>query len=163
MATLFWDASGLAKYYSEEVGTETAKAVYSHDAAFQMLTTPWGYVETFALLQRKRNGGRLPPAEFSLAVSALRNDLITLPLFRLLTVSDMDIFAGVTYIQKHNLNSTDAALLATLLRYAQVSGETCVLIAADSRFYRSALAESLPAINPELLPAADVPAFFASL
>ena len=79
------------------------------------------------------------------------------------SLGDADIFAGVTYIQKHILNSTDAALLATLLRYAQTTGETCVLVAADSRFYRSALAEGLPAINPELLPAADVPAFFASL
>ena len=98
MATLFWDASGLAKYYSEEVGTETAKVIYRHGTSSQMLTTPWGYVETFALLQRKRNGGRLPPAEFSLAVSALRNDLVTLPLFRMLTVTNTDILGSITYI-----------------------------------------------------------------
>lgn len=163
MATLLWDASGLAKYYSEEVGTETAKAVYGYDPSSQMLTTPWGYVETYALLQRKRNGGRLPPAGFSLAVSALRNDFITLPIFRMLTVSDADIFAGITYIQRHNLNSTDAALLATLLRYSQATGKACALVAADGRFCRAAQAEGLTAINPETLPAADVPALLSSL
>ncbi|MGI4789074.1 MAG: hypothetical protein ACRYFS_09515 [Janthinobacterium lividum] len=49
MAALFWDASGLAKYYTEEIGSETAKAVFSQAIPLQMLTTPWGYTETFAL------------------------------------------------------------------------------------------------------------------
>lgn len=162
MPTLFWDASGLAKYYTEEVGSETAKAAFSHDPALQMLTTPWGYVETFSLLHRKRNDGRLPASHFSTATSALRNDMIVLPRFRLLTVSDAAIITGIMHIQRHSLNSTDAALLATLLRYAQTTGATCVLVVADGRFCRAAQAEGLAVINPDILPAADVAAFLAA-
>ncbi|MGI4789073.1 MAG: hypothetical protein ACRYFS_09510 [Janthinobacterium lividum] len=89
--------------------------------------------------------------------------MIALPQFRLLSVSDTDIFASITYVQKYSLNSTDAALLATLLRYAQTTGEICVLVAADGRFCKSAQSEGLSVINPELFPAADVPAFLAAL
>lgn len=128
-----------------------------------MLTTLWGYAETFALLQRKRNGGRLDVPSYSRATSALRNDMIVLPQFRLLTVMDSAILSSITHIQKHSLNSTDAALLATLLRYARTTGETCALVAADVRFCRAAQAEGLAAINPEVMPAADVSAFLSAL
>lgn len=78
-------------------------------------------------------------------------------------MTDADIIGGVTCIQRYSLNSTDAALLATLLRCASVTGETCVLIAADSRFCRSALAEGLQVINPEQMSADAVPGYFADL
>jgi hypothetical protein len=90
-------------------------------------------------------------------------DFFDQPQFRLLSVTDTILISGVTYIQKYSLNSIDAALLATLLRYAATTGETCVLIAADSRFCRSALAEGLESINPETMPADAVPGFFAEL
>lgn len=163
MPTLFWDASGLAKRYALETGSSTAAALSTHVPALQEVTTLWGYTETYALLLRKRNGGLLSPALFAAATSLLRNEVFLDGCFELVAVTDTDILGSITHIQRHNLNSTDAALLATLLRYKQATGETCVLIAADNRFYRSALAEGLPAINPELLSAADVPTFFASL
>ena len=163
MPTLFWDASGLAKQYAPETGRSTALALFAYSPTPQMVTTPWGYAETYSLLLRKRNGGILSPASFASATSALRNDMIILPKFRLLTVTDVAIMGSITYIQKHSLNSTDAALLATLLRYARTTGETCVLVAADSRFCRATQAEGLAAINPETLLAADVPAFLAAL
>lgn len=163
MASLFWDASGLAKYYAEESGSETARALFADASQPLMVTTPWGYAETFALLQRKRNGGRLDAPSYSRATSALRNDMIVLPQFRFVTVTDAAIIAGIMHIQKHSLNSTDAALLATLLRYGRTTGETCTLVAADARLCRAAQAEGLPIINPEIMPAADVAAFLAAL
>lgn len=163
MPTLFWDASGLAKRYALETGSQTASALFAQMPPCQAVTTLWGYTETYALLLRKRNGRLLSPAAFASAASLLRSDVFVQSRFQLLIVTDADILSSITYIQKHNLNSTDAPLLATLLRYAQTTGETCVLVAADSRFYRSALAEGLAAINPELLPDAGVPAFLASL
>jgi len=163
MATLFWDASGLAKFYAEESGSDTARALFADPSRPLMVTTPWGYAETFALIQRKHNGGRIDFSSYSKAVSALRNDMIVLPLFRLLTVTDAAIIGSITAIHKHNLNSTDAALLTTFLRYAHVSPDACVLVAADQRLLRAAQAERLAVINPETMPAAAVAAFLAAL
>ena len=162
MPTLFWDASGLAKRYVPETGSPTAFALFASLPQPKMVTTPWGYMETYALLLRKRNGGILDSASFLTATSALRNDLLVQLRFDLVTVTDTDIISSITHIQKHNLNSTDAALLATLLRYAQTTGETCVLVAADGRFCRTAQAEGLTAVNSDL-PAADVPVLLSSL
>lgn len=162
MSTLFWDASGLAKCYTEEAGNDTAEALMRQKPAPRMVTTLWGYAETFSLLLRQHNGGRLK-SSFPVTTSALRNDIIVLPRFDLLAVTDADVLLSVTHIQRHNINATDAALLATLLRYTRVTGEACALVAADARFCRAASAEGLAAFNPELLPVADVPAFLASL
>ena len=163
MPTLFWDASGLAKRYAPEVGSPTALALFAHLPVPKLISTPWGYTETYALLLRKRNGGILSRGSFLTATSALRNDMFLNSHFQLLTVTDADIFASVSHIQKYSLNSTDAALLATFLRYTQATGENCVLVAADGRFCHSAQAEGLPVLNPELMPAADMPAFLAAL
>jgi hypothetical protein len=59
MPTLFWDASGLAKRYTEKGGSETAGLLFRQLPAPPMLTTSWGYVETFSLLQRKYSDKRL--------------------------------------------------------------------------------------------------------
>lgn len=57
----------------------------------------------------------------------------------------------------------DASALAK--RYAPEVGSDTVdaLFAADERFVRTAQAEGLRAVNPEVLPAADVPALLVSL
>lgn len=162
MPSLFWDASGLAKLYTEEAGNDPAGALMRQSYTVRMLSTLWGYTETFSLVLRQYNDGRLK-SSFSTTTSALRNDLIILGSFDLLTVTDADILYSIIYIQRHNINATDAALLATLLRYVQATGETCALVAADGRFCRAASAEGLAVINPETLPASDVPAFLAAL
>ncbi len=68
--------------------------------------------------------------------------------------------------KKHNsLDTTDAALLATYLRYAQAQpagAGTSVLIAADQRLLRAAAAEGLIILDPEAIAAADVPALLAT-
>lgn len=118
MPTLFWDASGLAKRYALETGSQTELALFAQMPSLQAVTTLWGYTETYALLLRKRNGRFLSPAAFSAATSLLRNDVFLQGNFQLLTVTDADILSSIAHIQKHTPNSTDAALLATLLRYA---------------------------------------------
>jgi len=160
--TLFWDASGLAKRYTEEVGNDTAESLFHQVPAPRMVTTLWGYTETFSLLLRKHNDGRLK-ASFATTTSALRNDLVGNAQFFLLAVTDSAILSSIMLIRRHNINATDAALLAALLHHAQTTGETCVLVAADVRFCRAAQAEGLPVINPQVMPAADVAAFLAAL
>lgn len=163
MSTLFWDASGLAKYYTEEAGNATAEALLTFAPMQHMTTTLWGYTETFSLLTRRRNDGRLSERLFADAASRLRNDILVAPLFGLLPLTEADIVGSIILIQRHNLNATDAALLAALLRYARVLGDSCALVAADVRLCRAASAEGLAALNPQDTPAADVPAFLAAL
>jgi hypothetical protein len=76
-----------------------------------------------------------------------------------------DILGGIDMIDRHNLNSADASILASFLGFAQVHppGTICIVVAADRRLLRAAQAEGLRTLNPELIAPADVPAFVAAL
>jgi predicted nucleic acid-binding protein len=99
MGWLFWDASALVKRYTPEVGRDTVNALFHNLPAPAMATSPWGYLETYAIY-----------------VLALPN-----------------------------------------------RGVDCALIASDRRLLRAAATEGLATLNPETVPAADVPAFLARL
>jgi len=164
--TLFWDASGLAKRYTAEIGSDVADALFAAVPATAMLTTVWGYAETFSILLRGLNGGRLDQPTFVTAFAALRREIIGSPDIGFLTVDEAAVLAGLPLMQRHNVNATDAALLAVLLRYAlarPMGASPCVLVTADKRLVRAAGAEGLLTLNPELIAAGDVPAFLASL
>jgi hypothetical protein len=68
-------------------------------------------------------------------------------------------------MRRHNLNATDATILTMLLDFVPhlPAGDALVLVAADTRLLRGAVAEGLATLNPETVAAADVPAFLASL
>ena len=159
MALIFWDASGLAKRYAAETGRETVNAIFAQAGSHDLATTPWGYAETYSILLRKMNGGALSQAAWTKAVSALQAEVVDDPKFGLLSIGDEMIFAGTAIMRRHNLNATDAAILALLLEYAKTPGTSpCVLIASDKRFLRAAEAEGLETLDPEQVAAADVPA-----
>jgi predicted nucleic acid-binding protein len=166
MPQLLWDASALVKRYLTETGTATVHALFAAAPAAAMWGTFLGYAETGAVLRRRTNAGDLPPAAFSAARAALRSEVLDDPDFQLLTVDDAAFLAGITLTDLHNLNSSDAALLAPYLRYARLQpagSPTCVLIASDQRLLRAAQLEGLATLNPELVLAADVPAALAAL
>ncbi len=163
MAVIFWDASGLIKRYLTEAGSATVNAVFVSSQTFDHATTPSGYTETYAALLRKRNGGVLNRTEFEVAVVALQTEVVQSADFGLLSISDQTIFASVEIIHRHNLNSTDAAILTMLLDYAREMEASCLLIAADQRLLRAAAAEGLATLNLESVSAADVPALLAAV
>jgi hypothetical protein len=69
-------------------------------------------------------------------------------------------------MRQHNLNATDAAILTMLLEQVPPTvpdSPVCVVIAADRRLLRAADAEGFRTLNPEIFPAAAVPAFLANL
>ena len=68
-------------------------------------------------------------------------------------------------MRRHNLNATDAALLTMLLEQVPPGGggPVCLVIAADQRLLRAAAAEGFATLNPEQVPAADVPGVLANL
>lgn len=164
MFFLFWDASALAQRYAPEIGQQTVNALFTAVPRAQMITTVLSYSETCGALVRKRNGGALDGATFSVARSALRAEVIDDPDFGVLAVEFGDILGGIDLIDRHNLNSADASILVSFLSFAQAQpAATFCIVAADQRLLRAAQAEGLRTLNPELLAPADVPAFLAAL
>ena len=161
-----WDASALAKRYAPENGSEAVDAIFIHIQPSQMVTTFLSYAETFSLLLRKQNRGDIGTPAFRTAVSSLQAETLDSQTFNLLTITDGSIIRGIEFMQRHNINASDAAILAAYLRYAltqPVSAGPCVLIASDQRLLRAAAAEGLATLNPEVVPPIDVPALLAAL
>ncbi len=71
------------------------------------------------MLVRKRNGGALDAATFSVARSALRAEVIDDPDFGVLAVEFSDILGGIDLIDRHKLNSADASILVSFINFAQ--------------------------------------------
>ena len=165
MALLLWDASGLAKRYTDEAGRDTVNAFFADAPAEGMYVTAWGYIESYAILLRKHNGGILSPSGFNKAADALQNEVIHSGTFALISISHAMIFGSLSLMQAHNLNSADAAILAAFLRFQRAlpqGSPSWTLIASDKRLGRAAEAEGLRALNPEQVAAGDVAALLAS-
>jgi predicted nucleic acid-binding protein len=163
---LLWDASALVKRYTLEAGHASVDALFASVPLSQMVATYWGYLETYAAIVRKRNRGEITTAAMRAAHSSLETEVLNSLDFRLLTIEDADILDCILYVEPHNLNSADAAILATYLRYldAQPPGApTAVLVAADSYLLRAATAEGLTTLNPETVDAVDIPPLLAIL
>lgn len=166
MPQALWDASALAKRYALETGSATADAVFAGLPLSQMVTTFLSYAETFSLLLRKHNRGDISASLFSSAVSALQAETLNSQDFNFLSISDGDMLRGVEFVRRHNINSSDAAILAAFIRHSQsqpLGSPPCVLIAADKWFLRAAQVEGLETLNPEAVLPADVPALLAGL
>jgi predicted nucleic acid-binding protein len=141
---LLWDASALAQRYAPEIGRQTVNALFAAVPRAQMIATVLSYSETCGALVRKRNGGALDGAAFSVARFALRAEIINDPDFGVLAVEFGDILNGIDLIDRHNLNSADASILASFLTFAQAQQDdaVCILAAADQRLLRAARAEA---------------------
>jgi len=97
-----------------------------------MLATYWGYSETYSVIVRKRNRGDISHSTYLTTVTSLRTEVLRDHDFRLLTIEDVDVLGGVPFLERHSLNSADAAILATFLRYAAAQppgAPTAVLVA----------------------------------
>jgi predicted nucleic acid-binding protein len=162
LADLLWDASALVKRFVPEQGSSTVDALITL-ATVKHVTTLLAYVEAAAILRRKLNQGTLVNSEFRSARAALRREVLASAAFQRMSADDETILAAITYVDRHNVNSSDGVLLAAFLRYARGTLSPCVLIASDRRLLRAAAAEGLETLNPEAIPPADVPAFLAAL
>jgi len=134
MPIILWDASGLIKRYGTEAGTPTVDAVFSLVLPSQMQVTVWGYAETFAILHRKRNSGILSNSAFNRATTKLQDEVLTARDFGLLSIEDDRVLAGLAHVTRHNLNSNDAAILASYLRFKRnlpPGSPVCVLASSD--------------------------------
>lgn len=166
LVQLLWDASAFVKRYYDELGRETVNALFAHSSVSDRAITPLGYAETYSILLRRYHGGILRPATFTSAVTTLQAEVLGDPGFHVLSIDDAAIFAGLALMNAHHLNASDAAILFTYLRFRDalpLGSPTCLLVASDKRLLRAAAAEGLATLNPELVSAAGLPAFLASL
>jgi predicted nucleic acid-binding protein len=151
---LLWDASALAKRYAPEIGSASVDALFAAVAAAQMAVTFLGYAETYSILLRKHNRGDISTTTFAAAKSKLRTDIINDLDFVLLAVDEAATLDGIDRMERHNINSSDAAILATYKTYDSnplVAATACVLVSSDQRLLR------------EIVAAADIPTFLATL
>jgi predicted nucleic acid-binding protein len=156
-----WDASALVKHYFIEVGSTSVDALLA--AEVPQVTTLIGVAETAANLRRKRNEGGLSERAFRAVRTALEAEVFSSGRLLALSVEDSDWLGGIRLADRHNLNSSDGAILSRLLRHAPPAGAgTRVLLAADRRLLRAAAAEGLSTANPETLTAAEIVALLAS-
>ena len=150
MLTLMWDASALVKHYIEENGTDTVEALFEHPGPIRMALTIPGYAETYSVLLRRCNAGVISGHSFEEAIAALRNESLFNLRMDLVSVGDGLVFASIETMRRHNLNSTDAAILTAFAVYVrEYSEHTALLIASDQRLIRAAEAEGLATLNPE--------------
>jgi len=160
---ILWDASGLVKRYYQEAGQAAVNAIFQAVPLRDMAITPWGYAETYSILLRKRNGGSLDQSAFRDAITELQMEVIDVAGFTVLSIGDALVFGSVSLMAAHNINSADAAILATYLRFQRASQERCMLIASDRRLVRAVEAEGLRALNPEEVSAGGIPNALASV
>jgi predicted nucleic acid-binding protein len=113
MPILLWDASALTKRYYPETGSGVVDALFAAPLAPRMIATFWGYAETIASLWRKRNRGDISATAFQIAATLIRTEIQQGANWDLLTVDDVAVLEGIDLLQRHNLNATDAAILAT--------------------------------------------------
>ena len=162
MPYLLWDASALVKRFAVELGSDTVNALFDAAPADAMVTTVLSYAETFAILIRKRNAGRLSAGACMASIRLLQQQVIYSTDFGVLPIEFGAVIDGTDLIGRHNLNATDAAMLVTYLRYADAAkadGSRCALVSSDARLVRASAAEGLAVINPKDLAMGDVPAF----
>lgn len=156
MTLLFWDASALAKRYFVEVGSTLADALFDAKERVIMASTSWGYLETFAILLRRRNGGVITEAQFQNAVALMQTEVLDADDFLFLAVPDSLPLDSLPMVLRHNLNATDAVLLTLLKEFSEAANAPqCLLVSADQRLLRAAEAEDFGTINPETCSVAD--------
>ena len=152
MDAFYFDASALAKKYSDEPGTETVNRIFEISPRPRLMCLTIGATEIVSILVRKRNDGRLSREAFSQSLMNLYGEVIDNPQFSMITVDDSTVIGSIGFIIRHSINSTDAIVLASALQIneeLQQQGYKLILVSSDRRLNRAAQGEGLSVFNPE--------------
>ena len=155
MNLFYCDASALGKRYAPEVGTPLVNHLFAGVPHSRLVMLTQGLGETLSILVRRRNAGLLSAAAYQQASQALRAELITAGQVGLRRSEDALVFSSLPLIEQHSINATDALVLRSALDLADTlrpTGNDLVLVAADARLLRAAVAEGLTVFNPETDP-----------
>lgn len=154
MYYFYFDASALAKRYTDEVGSDKIDFFFDNVPLERLSCLTIGAMEVFWICVRKRNDGRITSHQFERATTHLRHEVINSQSnFKTISVPDSLVWESMDLIETHSLNSVDAMVLRSALdigtRLRNID-DTLVLVASDQRLLRAARTEGLQVFNPEV-------------
>ena len=153
MRWLYFDANALAKRYSREIGTDLINEIFRCASLSHCTCLSLSILETASILVRKKNDGRLPLAAFDQAIINFRTELIDAPEFIPAAINDSLVSSAYNFIAKHNINSTDAVILRSVLNMKEklnATGEQLVVLTSDKRLIKAAKSENVDVFDVEV-------------
>ena len=156
MYHFYFDASALAKRYTEETGSDKVDYLFGNVPLNRLKCLTIGAAEVFWICVRKKNDGRITLYEFTHAVANLNREVTSgTSDFCIESVPDALVWASLNFVETYSLNSVDAIVLGSALETAtelRRIDDTLVLVASDQRLLRAASNEGLLIFNPEIDP-----------
>ncbi|HEY1380308.1 MAG TPA: type II toxin-antitoxin system VapC family toxin [Gemmataceae bacterium] len=155
MIFAYSDASALLKRYYVEIGSAEMDHLFRRVSLNRMFVLAVGYTEVASVLKRRRNASRLPLPVYQLALRRLQAEIGPASPVTLVAVDGDLADAAIDLVDRHSINSTDAALLRSALDLAaslRTVGDDVLVVASDVRLLRAAKAEGLATYNPESEP-----------
>jgi predicted nucleic acid-binding protein len=165
MKFFYIDASALCKRYVPEKGTPVMNHLFASVNREQMMCLMIGAGEVISIFVRKKNSQQITSIVFAQAMADFRAEVIDASDFELISPNDAQIMASWYLIEKYSLNSNDAILLRSVLDTGlglNHQYDDLVLVAADERLLRAAMAEGLKTFNPEKNSQAELDALLSN-
>ncbi len=154
MYYFYFDASALAKRYTDEIGSDEVDFLFANIPLERMQCLILGAVEVLWICIRKRNDGRITHSHFTQATGYLEQEVINSSSdFKTISIPDNLILNSMSLIESHSINSVDAIVLRSALDIAaelRSTGNRLVFVASDQRLLRAAQTEGLLVFNPEI-------------
>ena len=154
MYYFYFDASALAKRYTQENGSDKIDFLFENVRLWRLSCLTIGAMEVFWICVRKKNDGRISDSQFAESTTHLKSEVVdALSYFKKISVSDPLVWNAMDLIETQSLNSVDAMVLRSALDTAtelRSTGDRLVLVASDQRLLRAARAEGLQIFNPEI-------------
>lgn len=153
MATVFCDASGIAKRYLNEIGSAWLNQVV--DPAIGTLTYVARItgVEVVAAIAGRRRQGSISPTDAGTMLAQFRQEFATI--FRVVEVTPGLVTQAMSLAESHVLRGYDAVQLAAALRIQArclQSGIGFTLISSDAALNLAAAREGVAVEDPNLHP-----------
>ena len=153
MYYFYFDASGLVKRYTEEIGSDKIDFLFRNVPLNRLMCLAIGVAEVFSICVRKRNDGRITRHHFDQAIGYLDTEVINIASdFETVPAQNRLIWQSIRLMDIHSINSVDAILLCSALHIAanlRNEKNELVLVASDQRLLRAAQSEGLLCFNPE--------------
>jgi predicted nucleic acid-binding protein len=161
----FLDASGAAKKYVPELGSQSVDHLITSASPDRLYLVNLGVAEILSIFVRKKNAGILSLTEFQQAKIAADSDLSPVRGVHHIVADTAVIHAALPLIETYSLNATDAIVLRCALDLRgdlQTTGAEIVLVSSDARLLRTAKSEGLETFNPETDTQAALDAFLSA-
>jgi predicted nucleic acid-binding protein len=149
----YFDANALAKRYSQEIGTDLINEIFRQISLSQLTCLSLSILETASILVRKKNDDRLPKPVFDQTMINFHAELIDALEFVPATINEPLVFSALDFIAKHNINSTDAVILRSVLNMKtrlDGAGDKLVLLSSDKRLVKAAKNENVEVFDVEV-------------